>query len=374
MSLDAKICLSTQEYPPHVGGVAIAARRLARLLVAAGCQVHVVTPCDTAGATGEVRTDVEDGVTVHRLYHDFSNPQAAFAFRQLVRDLDGRVGFDLFHGFFLTAVYPCTTVAGRRPVIASVRGNDALTLIDHPYTRATILSGLRKATWITSVNELYLQRVAREVPVEGRSSVIRNGVAPVPEAAEPWRLTDANRGVVGTVGQLRRVKDLPLLVRGYAAVPAELRCRLVMAGYFHDRDEEEWTHTLVREFGLEAEVVVTGHFPQTEVFGHLRGMHCYVQSSAFEGLPNALMEAACLGLPLVATAVGGMREVLDDGDTALLVPHGDPAAMAQAIARVLSDDALAAHLSTGARKLAARLSPDKERDEWLGLYGRLLAA
>ena len=57
---------------------------------------------------------------------------------------------------------------------------------------------------------------------------------------------------------------------------------------------------------------------------------------AGEGLPNALLEAAGAGVPLVATAVGGMREVLPTASPGLLVPHGDPRAMSEAVTRVLS--------------------------------------
>lgn len=375
----ARICLSAQIYPPEVGGVATAAQRLAGNLVAAGYEVHVVTPCQVRKlAAIEVRSVEEEGVHVHRVCHDHAGPQeVAFALRALVRQLDDQSAFDLFHGFFLTAVYPCVSAveaSGKpRPIIASIRGNDALSLKDHPLTRAAILAGLRKASWITSVNQAYIDRVMADVDIAGRCSVIRNSVKPVPEMAEMWRLDDRNRGVVGLVGQLRKVKDIPLLVRAYAGIPAELRRKLVLAGYFVDSAEEEWTTTLIREFALQPEVELTGEFPQREVFDHLRSMHVYVQSSAFEGLPNALLEAACLGLPLVATSVGGMEEVLSDGENALLVPHGDPAALADAITRILSDDALAERLSQGARRLVAALSPERELADWLALYARMLA-
>lgn len=372
------ICLSTQCYPPEIGGVAIAAQRLASSLVALGYEVHVVAPSHIPGIPAiEVRQAVEDGIRVYRVCRDTSSPhETAYALRTLVRQLDEQFGFDLFHGFFLTAVYPCVSAieasGTKRPIIASIRGDDALTLKDHPLMRETILSGLRKATWVTSVNHAYIERVSLDVDITGRSSVIRNSVKPALEAVEPWRLGVHNRGVVGLVGQLRKVKDVPLLVRGYARVPSALRKRLVLAGYFVDSPEEEWTSTLIREFDLELEVKLTGNFCQHEVFDHLRGMHVYVQTSAFEGLPNALLEAASLGLPLVATSVGGMREILTDGDNALLVPHGDPTALSVAITRILSDDTLAKRLSQGARRLAAELSPERERGEWAELYARLL--
>lgn len=373
----ARVCLSTQSYPPETGGVGVSARRLAASLVRAGHEVHVIAPCHEPGCSAViVRSADEGGVRVHRVCHDAAAQEVTFALRQRVRALDAEIGFDIFHGFFLTAVYPCISAMDHskrpRPLIASIRGTDALTLKDHPKTRAVILSGLRRADWVTSVNGAYLERCAEDVDLTGRASVIRNSVEPVTEAVERWRLGPQNRGFVGLVGQLRKVKDVPLLVRAYARVPAPLRRGLVLGGYFAEAAEEAWTETLVGEFGLRDEIHITGRFPQAAVFDVLRGLHVYVQSSAFEGLPNAVLEAACLGVPVVATAVGGMAEILRDGVNALLVPHGDPAAMGAAIARILSCDGLAEELSRGALALAAELSPDRERVAWLELYDRLL--
>jgi glycosyltransferase involved in cell wall biosynthesis len=372
---EGRICLSTAEYPPTLGGVAVAAARLADHLDTAGYEVHVITAVARPGTHGTMETTAERGIRVHRLLHEQpASSSGLFAYRRLLQSLDEQVGFDLFHGFFLTAAYPCLFAAdqpGReRPFVASIRGNDVMTLLDQPLCRAMLLPVLRKATWITSVNAAYLERVAEEIDVIGRSSVIRNGV--VAAQTRPWRLSAVNRGSVGTVGEFRKVKDIPLLVRVYAALPAALRTRLLLAGFFSDDEEESWTRTLIEEFGLHDEVELTGRFPHAQVATYLDRLHVYVQSSASEGLPNAVLEAAGAGVPLVATAVGGMREVLTDGVTALLVPHGDPRAMSAAIARVLSDDALAARLSDGANSLAADLTPSRERAEWLALYARLM--
>lgn len=366
-----KVLLTTLEYPPTVGGLGVATQRLARNLAASGYRVHIVAAEE--GVERDVRTTEEDGLVVHRVRQPFAaDPSAGFVLRQLLQRLDAEVQFDLFHGMFLPAVYPLLSVAGARPLVASIRGTDAVELLDQPSLRALILPALRKATWITSVNQLYLNRVAEEVTIAGRSSVIRNGVVPV--AGEQWRLDDTNRGVVGTAGRFRRVKDIPLLIRGYERVPPQLRRRLILAGGFADPTEESWSQTLIGEFGIGDEVTITGSLPHAEVLRRHGTFHVYVQSSAYEGMPNALLEAASLGVPLVATAVGGMAETITDGESGLLVPHGDPAALGGAITRVLGDDALAQHLSAGALRLVAELSPERERDAWLALYARLLSA
>ncbi len=375
--MTTRILVSTTTYPPDLGGVAVSAARIVDSLVSAGLAVHVVVPRDEPGASGRVSRSEEGGATIHRLHHETStSPEAGLDLHRLVRDLDDEFGFDLFYAVFLLSAYPCLTVARRggrsRPVIAGIQGGDATTLLDFPPCRRMILEVLRKATWIVSVNHLYLERVGRWVDVRDRSTVIPTAVAP-PRGQSGWSLSGVNRGVVGSVGVFRRVKDIPLLVRGYAAVPAGRRRGLLLAGVFDgDPEEEEWTRTLVDEFGIADQVEVTGRFPQPEVFAHLRRMHVYVQSSSEEGLPNSLLEAAILGIPLVATAVGGMAEVIEDGASGLLVPHGDPRRLGDAIARILADDDLARRLSAGARRMAENLSPDRERREWLGLFQAVL--
>lgn len=78
----------------------------------------------------------------------------------------------------------------------------------------------------------------------------------------------------------------------------------------------------------------------------------YVNPSEFEGLPVAVLEAMCLGRPIVATAVGGVPSVIRDGDTGLLVPPGDPAALAAAVRSLLDDPARAARLGKSAARHA----------------------
>lgn len=370
------ICFVTTSYPPDIGGVAVSSARLVRHLSRAGFRVHVVAGYAEPNARPRVERAEEEHAVVHRVFFAPERWEAQFFFRQFVRDLDRTVGFDLFHGFFLTTVPACMHAAGprgdrpARPVIVSARGSDAEWQYHHPVARRVIVSGLRRASWLTTVSRAALDALAPLAGLTDRCSVMPPGAPPL--SARPWELTGSNQGVVGTVGDFRPVKDIPLLVRGYAAVPASLRRRLVLAGAFRHPREEAWSNTLIDELGVRAEVELTGRFERHEVETLLRRMHVFVLSSASEGVPNGLLEAGALGVPVVATAVGGVRELVRDGVDGLLVPHGEPAQLGGAIARVLGDAGLARRLSDGGRRMAAALSEEREGEAWIALHRRVL--
>ena len=92
-----------------------------------------------------------------------------------------------------------------------------------------------------------------------------------------------------------------------------------------------------------------------------------------EGLPKALLEAASCGRPIVAADVPGSREIARDGESGLLVPPRDPAALAAAILRLADDPALRAHLGANGHRLVEReFSEDRIADATLELWRRLL--
>lgn len=106
------------------------------------------------------------------------------------------------------------------------------------------------------------------------------------------------------------------------------------------------------ELGVTDSVLFAGSRPDVPAL--LPGLDVFTLSSRQEGLPVALMEAMTSGLPAVVTRVGGMPEVLDDGDQGLLVEPGDPAALAAALGRLADDRELRERLGAAARERAAR--------------------
>jgi glycosyltransferase involved in cell wall biosynthesis len=212
---------------------------------------------------------------------------------------------------------------------------------------------------------------------EDRLRVVPNGIdldaftAPSPAAVaraardlglEGWR-------VVGTVGHLHAIKghrDLLEAVR--AVVRAHPRTKLLLVG---DGPLDRELAALADGYGLSDHVVFAGFRRDVAVL--LATMDVFVLPSLNEGMSHALLEAMALGKPVVATAVGGNREVVEAESTGLLVPAGDPEALARAVRRLLEDGALAARLGDAARSTTrARFSDRRMADEYFGIYDALL--
>jgi glycosyltransferase involved in cell wall biosynthesis len=105
----------------------------------------------------------------------------------------------------------------------------------------------------------------------------------------------------------------------------------------------------------------------------LRGLDCFVLPSLAEGISNTILEAMACGLPVVATDVGGNRELLEPGVTGELVPAADPAALAEAILGYAADPLRARQAGRAGRELVERcFSMDSMTRAYRNLYDRLL--
>ena len=148
-----------------------------------------------------------------------------------------------------------------------------------------------------------------------------------------------------TVANLRREKDYPNLLRAaQLALAQEPRLHVLAVGQGQLEAEVAALH---RELGLGDRCRLLGY--RTDVKDLMAAADVFVLASAFEGLPVSIMEAMVSGLPVVATAVGGVPEAVVDGETGLLVPPRDASALAAALLRLARDPDLRAAMATKAR-------------------------
>lgn len=159
------------------------------------------------------------------------------------------------------------------------------------------------------------------------------------------------------VGRLSKEKAQIDLLHAFSKLSdahAEINARLVIVGDGPEREKLEMT---AASLGISDRVIFTGQVKNVEVY--YAAADVLANSSESEGSPYVLLEAMAANLPIVATAVGGVPEMVENNQTSLLVPAGDPQAMADAIARVLGDEQLAQRLAASASTLGSfRFSPD----------------
>ncbi|GAA2839129.1 hypothetical protein GCM10010505_72740 [Kitasatospora aburaviensis] len=217
------------------------------------------------------------------------------------------------------------------------RRNDAVIAVSHAVERGIPAARRRPGAWVTVVHHGPDLSGAPEGPAARADA--RTGLG-LPQDAF----------VVGTVGNLTPKKDQATLLAAHAELHRRHPgARLVLIG---SGPLDGQLRARAAELGVAGSVLFAGS--RSDVPALLPGLDVFTLSSRQEGLPVALMEAMTSGLPSVVTRVGGMPEVLDDGEQGLLVPPGDPAALAAALGRLAGDPPLRDRLGAAARKRAER--------------------
>ena len=223
---------------------------------------------------------------------------------------------------------------------------------------------LPKADRVVTVCEAFANEMENMGVPRERIHVQHNSIRPEPAAsAHELQLLRSKLGLdegermVLAVGRLSKEKAHIDLLRAFEKLidtHPDIKAQLVIVG---DGPERGPLNAAAASLGIEDRVVFAGQSSNVGVY--YAAADVLVNPSHSEGSPYVLLEAMTAGLPIVATEVGGVPEMVQNNETALLVPAGDPKAMADAIARVLSDEQLASQLTANAREIvSSRFSPE----------------
>ncbi len=192
-------------------------------------------------------------------------------------------------------------------------------------------------------------------------TVVPNAIPPLPQlrpAAEVRAELDLPQPLLAFAGRINAQKALDVLLEALAQVDGPA---LALAG---DGPERERLEARATELGLDGRVRFLGARTRTEVLELFAAADAAVLTSAWENFPHTVVEALAVGTPVLGTAVGGVAEVVRDGENGLLVPPGDPSAFAEALRRFLRDDALQGHLREAAAGSVEHLQQER-------VYGEL---
>lgn len=336
-----------------------------------GVQLVLATQHDPASWRAPV------GVKVVRLPHCgtpgyFRNVPAL---RRLLRDERP----DLLNAHYASGYGTTAALAGFRPWLLSVWGSD---VYDFPYESGIkgrlkgwlLRRNLRQADAVTSTSEAMARQVRRLVPDIGPVAVTPFGVdtdrfAPRPQPHDGI--------VIGTVKTLAPKYGIDLLLRAFAqlrlAADPSAALSLVIVGDGPQRAELE---ALSRTLGIAAHVRFVGAVPHAEVPQWLNRFDLYVAASRLdsESFGVAVLEASACGLPVVVSDVGGLPEVVVQGETGSVVPREDVAALAQAIARLVVAPELRRRLgAAGRERVLAHYGWPHSIDAMLRCFERVVA-
>lgn len=224
-----------------------------------------------------------------------------------------------------------------------------------------VWGGLRRWTYRFATRVVVLNERARrffDSRVGRRAVVIPNPVEVTPSSKLPASLPVRRAAAMGRLGEEKR---FDILLEAFARVsPAHPDWRLIILGEGPLRSELE---DLRDRLGLGDRVEIPGVMENPHAV--LRGCDLFVLSSQMEGFPLALCEAMACGLPVIATEYHeGVRDIIRDGEDGVLIPPGDPGALAAAMDRLMSNESERRRLGARATEIRDRFSTEKVMRMW----------
>lgn len=350
-------------WPPDVGGPASHAPALALALAEGGHEVEVVT---TADAEPSPRP-----YPVRWVSRRLSAPLRHLA---VIREVHGAARrAERVYATTMVRRAALGAVLARRPLVVKLVADEAFerarragrfagTLEEFQRSRggprvrllrATRTAALRRARRVI-VPSAYLREIAVGWGLVPQRLLVVPNPAPEPPLLPSRADARATLGIggfaLGTAGRLTAQKALGDALEALARVPG---VELLVLGDGPERPALE-RHTA--ELGLSERVRFLGAGSREDVVELFRAVDAALLTSAWENLPHTLLEALAVGTPVIATAVGGIPEVVVDGVNGLLVPAHDVDAIAAAIERLAADDTLRASLAASARPSVEELS------------------
>ena len=310
---------------PAEGGTAEVVAALAEHLPAHGWDVEIAGPRDAPRYPGAHQLPLRPGYGAPR-----DDAAAAVALARLLRRL--RPDLVPTHSAKAGAIGRPIAAALRIPVVHSPHCFPFLSL-HYGARRRAFAERLERAlapltrTILCVADDERREALARGIAKADKLAVVHNGVPVCPAAAVPTALAGLGRPVAATVSVLREQKRVDVFLDAAPLVLEKLPdARLAVIGNGPLRDE------------LRARADPRVEFIPFEppMAGWLAGLDCFVLSSDYEAFPIAILEALACGVPQVATHVGGTGEAVTF-ETGVLVPPGDPVALAEGIVEVLAN-------------------------------------
>ena len=364
-----RILMWVSFYWPQIGGVETITRQLAHALKKRG---HTV--CIFAAHGNITLPDVsdDDGIVVHRFPFweaiGQRDPLLIYATQKRLDAVKKEFAPDLIHlNCFDPSLFFQRRSAGvmPAPTVITLHWTPPSELWEiNELLRQTLL----EASWIVAISQHQLGIVNTIMPsMSDRLSIIVNGLNEPPIASVP--VAEDNQRIL-CIGRLVRDKGFDLSLDAFAQIVGEFpNARLIIAG---DGIEKRSLQQLAQTLGIASQVDFTGWVSHEDVPEAMNQSSMVLMPSRFEPFGLVAVEAGQMSRPIIATAVGGLVDIVVDGETGLLVPDEDVAGLAGAIARLLRDPPLCARLGqAGSVRAREKFAAERNTADYESLFKRL---
>ena len=360
---------------PTYGGSGVVAAELGYILGERGHQVHFISSARPFRLQKFHRNlffhEVEDVS-----YPLFKYPPYTLLLANKIVEVTRQVGLDLIHVHYaiphtISAYLAKHMLDEQIPLVTTLHGTD-ITLVGayEEFYRLTRLA-LNVSDCLTSVSRSLASDTEQLFgPLSRNITVVPNFVDP--EVYFPHKKADAERECFAPAGEkilahisnFREVKHVPDVVRIFDQVQRKIPSRLLLVG---DGPEMSKVEREVESRGLKTLVSFLGK--QENVQEILQMTDVFLLPSAQESFGLAALEAMACGVPVVASKVGGLPEVVKEGKTGFLLPQGDVEGMSAAVLRLLMDTKLYERMSFAASDLAySEFPPERAAREYEEVY------
>lgn len=390
-------------FPPEVGGLESHAYYLCRELVRQGGEVEMVTSSSLPGVASH---EVMDGVAVTRHWFPSRNPVGwiLHTLATIPSYLRRARGADILHAQTFASALPAMVAKAlyRKPLVLTLHTSHFLRLAQKPLWRPVLRRIITSADWLLAASE-EIRDVALDIYPHPRAEALTNGVdtelfrpAEMPlvaavqggagdgsEPGAPAELDRAGRAAdsatprnsAGTARRLivpRRLfpkNGVEYLVRALPLIQREVEVEALLVG---DGPERQRLEGLARELGVAERIHFLGARPNHEMPGLYATAEVAIFPSLMEATSVAALEAMSCGLPVAASRVGGLPEIVDEANGTLFEP-ADPADLAARVVALLRRPELAAAGEEGRRRVVAHWSLERLARRHLEIYRTLLS-
>lgn len=345
-----RVCILGQ-FPPHVGGVSSHTQLLAHKLIKRGDEVYVLTyPHPLIKDINGIHVESAPTINIKGLRGFIFFISATFKLWCLIK----KNHVDLVHAHFLLPPGLIAVMAGfftGKQVAVTVHGSDIFILASNPILRILMKFVLKRTDYIATVNETIADRIL-ELNLMG----VKDKIQVTPNAVDINKFNPHNptsfaqelnlspsKSTILFVGNLVHQKGLKYLLKAKKLLKSHAELIIVGDGSLRTELQE-----MVNDQKIKA-VIFVGE--RLDVNLILPAADLFVLPSISEGLPMSLLEAFASGLPVVATAVGGIPDLVTP-DVGILVKPRDPVSLAKAMDQILQDDDLRHRMKNAARKKA----------------------